>query len=573
VPRIRIGDLLLSKGLASEAEIQAALAIQKKTRERLGAVLVNSGVVSEFDLLTALSELLDTPIWDLVSEPPTDEVLALVPSEICAKYCLLPVKLNCDSLLVAMLDVDDLDAIDALAHVTKKHIKPVLVSEAQLSRSLLEFVGEPDLVGGFVDKALEIVADSHKSFDDVVVSVEDTAPVINLVNQIMAEAIGLNASDVHMEPRESRVDVRFRMDGLLHVVKSFPTKLLPMVVARIKIMAELDIVENRLPQDGRFTAKFNGKNIDVRVSVLPNSHGQRIVLRILDGSVSSRQLEDLGFSTENGNRFRDLINTPYGMVLVTGPTGSGKTTTLYASINQLRDSTKNIMTCEDPIEYNIDGINQSQIHEKIGLSFAAQLRAMLRQDPDVVLVGEIRDTETLETAIRASMTGHLVLSTLHCNDAIGALPRMFDMGAEPYLLSTSLLGVTAQRLIRRLCPGCREEIEPSEEVLAIFQQFGGNLEPRSFRRVGCSLCNQIGIKGRIGIHEVITMTPELSSAIASRAPVEELNRIVAKLGYTSLREDALRQVSSGETSIEEAKRLLAFGTTAQTSSQALQIAA
>lgn len=573
MPRVRIGDLLLSKGLATEAQIEAALETQKRTRERLGAVLVSSGVVSEFDLLSALAELLDTPIWDLVLDPPTDEVLALVPSEICAKHSLLPVKLNCDSLLVAMLDVDDIEAIDALAHVTKKHIKPVLVSEAQLSRSLLEFVGEPDLVGGFVDKALEIVADSQRNYDDTVLSVEDTAPVVNLVNQIMAEAIGMNASDVHMEPRESRVDVRFRMDGLLHVVKSFPTKLLPMVVARIKIMAELDIVENRMPQEGRFTAKFNGKNIDVRVSVLPNNHGQRIVLRILDGSVSSRQLEDLGFSTENGNRFRELINTPYGMVLVTGPTGSGKTTTLYASINQLKDSTKNIMTCEDPIEYNVDGINQSQINEKIGLSFAAQLRAMLRQDPDVVLVGEIRDSETLETAVRASMTGHLVLSTLHCNDAIGALPRMFDMGAEPYLLSTSLLGVTAQRLIRRLCPECREEIEPTEEVLSTFEQFAPGLQARSFRRVGCSFCNQIGIRGRIGVHEVITMTPELSSGVAARAPVEELTRIVTKLGYTSLREDALARVASGETSLEEAKRLLAFVVASPASARVPRLAA
>lgn len=572
--RIRIGDLLLSRGLATEEQISAALITQRDTKERLGSVLVRTGVVSEHNLLSALSELLDTPIWDLEDYPPSAELLSLIPAETCAKYSLLPVKLNWDSLLVAMLDVDDIEAVDLLAHLTKKHIKPVLVSEAQLMKTLLEVVGEPDLVGGFVDKALEIVGESRNvEFEEAVITEEGTAPVINLVNQIMAEAISMKASDVHLEPRESRVDVRFRMDGLLHVVKSFPPKLLSMVVARIKIMAELDMVENRMPQDGRFTAIFDGKRIDVRVSVLPNRHGQRIVMRILDGSVASRQLEELGFSDENSSRFRDLINTPYGMVLVTGPTGSGKTTTLYASVNQLRDSTKNIMTCEDPIEYDIDGVNQSQINERVGLTFASQLRAMLRQDPDVVLVGEIRDLETLQTAVRASMTGHLVLSTLHCNDAIGALPRLFDMGAEPYMLSTSLLGVTAQRLIRRLCPDCREETEPTDGVRAIFKEYAPGIRPRTYRRVGCSLCHQIGIKGRIGVHEVISVTPELSSAIANRAPVEVLNAIVARMGIQSLREDTLQKVALGETSIDEAKRLLAFPLSHAAEPQTLRLVA
>ncbi|MER3466948.1 MAG: type II secretion system protein GspE, partial [Armatimonadota bacterium] len=351
---------------------------------------------------------------------------------------------------------------------------------------------------------------------------EDTRPVVGLVNHLLTEAIRMGASDVHVEPRENRVDVRMRLDGEMQKWHEIPVELLPAVATRLRIMAELDIVDWRMPQDGRMSVNLDGRRVDVRVSVLPSLRGPRIVLRILDRALALMDLADVGMHPTKLAMFHSMISRPYGLLLVTGPTGSGKTTTLYAALRELKGTGKNIMTVEDPVEYELEGVSQSQVHEKIGLTFGAQLRAILRQDPDVVLVGEIRDGETAETAIRAALTGHLVLSTLHCTDAPGAIPRLLDMRVNPYLLSTSLIGVTAQRLIRTLCNECSEPAEGGRDLETLASVVGESLLGRLRKPVGCEVCFNTGYRGRAAVHEILPVSPAVASAIANGEPLPVL---------------------------------------------------
>jgi type IV pilus assembly protein PilB len=386
-------------------------------------------------------------------------------------------------------------------------------------------------------------------------------PVVGLVNQLISDAIRMKASDIHIEPRAGAAALRLRIDGELVRCGEIPAKLMPMVVTRIKVMAKLDIVEFRVPQDGRIRVNLDGRGIDLRVSVLPNHHGQRVVMRILDQATALKKLDQMGFHPNNLGIFRTLIQKPYGMILVTGPTGSGKTTTLYGALNELKRVGTNIMTCEDPVEYDLEGINQSQVNDKVGLTFAMQLRAILRQDPDIVLVGEIRDHETAQTAIRAAMTGHLVLSTLHCNDAPSAVPRLLDMGVDPFLLSTSLIGVMAQRLVRRLCPECRRQGVPTGQELTLMNHYLGEVGvPLVWRPGGCPKCANTGIVGRMAVHEVMPITTEVGKKIAACASMDELRDAAARFGYRTMQHDALDRVVNGTTSIEEAMRLIYFDT-------------
>jgi type II secretory ATPase GspE/PulE/Tfp pilus assembly ATPase PilB-like protein len=398
------------------------------------------------------------------------------------------------------------------------------------------------------------------SAESSVATEAEMRPVVGLINEILTEAIRMRASDIHLEPRKDRVEFRYRVDGQLQRMHEIPSKLQAALITRIKIMSQLDIVEYRVPQDGRMGYSVDGRMIDLRVSVLPNYYGQRIVMRILDRSQTLRQMVELGLSEHNMELFDDIIHKPYGLVLVTGPTGSGKTTTLYGVLNRLKDSTNNIMTCEDPVEYDIDGVNQSHVNEKVGLTFAAQLRAILRQDPDIVLVGEIRDKETAETAIRAALTGHLVLSTLHCNDAASAIPRLMDMGIEPFLLSTAVIGITGQRLARILCKHCKEQYSPSADDVRLFdQQLHGNL-PLIWRPVGCAKCNNTGYSGRMGIHEVLPVTSDVQRAIAGCETTDTLRTLGAEYGYLPMQHDVINRVLAGDTSLNEARRLVFFDT-------------
>lgn len=557
---LRLGMALIQSGQIEPHQLNDALSLAKETGEPLGQVLVNKGFITEAQLFKALALQKDAELWNLSEDPPTQEALQLVPAVTCARYRVVPIAIYESTLVLGMNDTDDFEAIDHVTRITGLHIKPVLVRDSEMREYLQSLNESNDAVASLVTQALDLVQDHHELYDhEASISENDTAPVVGLVNQVIADAIAAGASDVHLEPRCDRVEVRFRLDGLLHEMRQIPVRLLRTMVARLKIMSELDITESRRPQDGRFTAKLGTRSVDVRVSVLPNHYGPRVVLRLLDGSVASRALTSLGFSADNLKRYSDLMLKPYGMILVTGPTGSGKTTTLYATINNLRNPTTNIMTCEDPIEYDLDGINQSQVNDKIGLTFAAQLRAILRQDPDVVLIGEVRDKDACETAMRASMTGHLVLSTLHSNDALSALPRLYDIGAEPYLLSTSLTGVTAQRLARKLCSECKRQDKPSLDEVMLFDGFTlGNTPDFVYRPMGCEKCHGIGYKGRIGIHEVVPVVPDLAREIAAKVSVTQLAEVSMSHGFQPMQFDGLMKAAEGVTSVTEIARILTF---------------
>lgn len=531
---------------------------QRVSQEPLSEVVVRKGWVSEEQLLKVLAARAGVAPWNLKTDPPELSAIRLIPAEVCVEHQMLPVVIRGDLLLLAMRDPQDVFAIETAKSLTGMRVEPMLASESRL-RKALDRLGEGERdersLDSLVAKAMLEVRERRGVEDSVALSEIDTRPVVGLVNQILSDAIRMRASDIHLEPRANSVEVRYRLDGQLSKVQEFPNDLMPMVVARVKIMAELDIVEHRLPQDGRISAKLDHREVDMRVSVLPNHHGPRVVLRLLDRSAALRPLTSLGFTDHHYAMFKRLIVKPYGMILVTGPTGSGKTTTLYAALNDVQSETTNIMTCEDPIEYDLHGINQSQVNEKVGLTFATQLRAILRQDPDVVLVGEIRDQETAEIAVRASMTGHLVLSTLHTNDAPSAIPRLVDIGVKPYLLGTSLIGVMAQRLVRRLCTHCKREDEANREEEMLISATSGLAGPfRIWRPVGCKSCYGTGYRGREAIHEVMPVTGPMPGMISSGAPIEALVQEASRHGYSPMRNDAIQRVLAGVTSFEEAAR-------------------
>jgi type IV pilus assembly protein PilB len=554
----RLGDVLIDQGLVTPQQIVDAVERQSKTGRPLGEIVRQMGAATEQQIAEAVAEQQDVLTWDLTAKPATPEALDLLSPEFCIRHQVLPVHTDGLVLVLAMLNAGKLDVIDQARKLTKLWVQAVHVADKQLAAAIEAAYGaHPDeAVNAFVTQALGEYNESRGAEADKVTE-EETRPVIGLVNQIIADAIRLRASDVHLEPREKSFELRYRVDGRLIKIREIPLALMRVVTARIKIMADLDVADNRLPQDGRIAVQLGSRKIDLRVSILPIQYGSRTVFRILDRTVALRQLDELGFNPHNVRLFRDLIEKPYGIVLVTGPTGSGKTTTLYAALNELREEATNIITCEDPIEYQIPGISQSQVHEKIGLTFAAQLRSILRQDPDIVLVGEMRDQETAEIAIRAAMTGHLVLSTLHCNDAPGAIPRLADMGVLPYLVATSLIGVVAQRLLRVLCPECKQLAEPSERDLLFMNTFGRTTD-QVWQAVGCEACNRTGFRGRMAVHEVLPITEEMGRDIATGASVDVLRQKGLKVGYRPMQFDAWDRIEQGLTTLDECRRLIFF---------------
>lgn len=556
----KIEQFLLVQRLITPNQLAQALETQRRTFEPLTEVLVRMGAISEEALVRALAARAGVAPWNLLSDAPEPGIVSLLPISVCREYQMLPVQARGDLLLLAMRNPHDLLAIECARQESGMRIEPVLADENRLRKAIDHYAHGStdgrtvvDLVARAMLEVRERTADAPDSVDSL--TEVDTRPVVGLVNQILTDAIRMKASDVHVEPRAQGVEVRYRLDGQLRRVQEFPSELLPMVVARVKIMAELDIVEFRMPQDGRISARLDGRDIDMRVSVLPNHYGPRVVLRLLDRTAALRPLEQLGFSEQNLGLFQQLIAKPYGMILVTGPTGSGKTTSLYAGLQAIHREGINIMTCEDPIEYDVPGVNQSQVNEKVGLTFATQLRAILRQDPDVVLVGEIRDQETAEVAIRASLTGHLVLSTLHTNDAPSAVPRLVDIGVKPYLIGTSLIGVMAQRLVRCLCPDCKREEEASPKEAAIMHALSNHTGPfRVWRPVGCDACFGTGYRGRAAVSELLPVTSSMQRMIATGAPSESLREEGLQHGFVPMQVDAIQRVLSGQTSFEEASR-------------------
>ncbi len=562
----KIGELLQELGLVSEADLNEALKTQKDTKRPLGKTLVEMGIISDRLLLKVLAAQKDVIPWyfDDALEP---DLLSLLEPEFCLRCQVLPVRQLGTTLTLVMRNPSDVDTIDFVQHTTGLRVEPALGEEETLAKKIEEgYSRDARSHRAHVDA---LVQEAFKSSDIKVSHIEDsksasaieeeTRPVTAIVQKLIAEAIKMRASDIHMEPTLHDLQVRYRIDGRLHKVNSVPREIQPMIAARVKIMAELDPVEWRIPQDGRISFEHDRRVVDLRVSVLPSFYGSRIVMRLLDRSAGVKSLDDIGFSSNNLSIFKTLIMRPYGLFLVTGPTGSGKTTSLYAALNEVKDDETNIITCEDPVEYNLDGISQSQVNTKIGLTFAAQLRSILRQDPDVVLVGEIRDHETAETAIRASMTGHLVFSTLHCNDAPSAIPRLLDMNIDPFLLSTSLIGVMGQRLIRRICPDCGTAYKPTQDETIILERtFGLVGVDKLYKGTGCVKCAHTGFKGRFAVHEIMPVTQEISSYIADRASTEKLGEISRFYGYRTMQEDTLERVLAGQTTLKEAQRLLAF---------------
>lgn len=562
----RIGDVLLELGFITSDQRQEAIERQRETGEPLGQVLADLGYIEEKIMLMVLAAQKDVVPCHLEGREFPQEILSLLEPDFCRRNQCLPVELTHGKLLVAMRNPLDIELIDAMETRTGYKIEPALSSLRRLEAAIdaayaRDRRADHAKVDELVQDALGLVthrpgeAAHTQNLENLE---EETRPVIGIVNKILADGIRMKASDIHIEPTANSLMVRYRIDGRLLKSNEIPAKLIPMVTARIKIMAELDPLEWRIPQDGRMSVDINGKEIDIRLSILPSLFGSRVVMRILDRNVGLKRLEELGFSENNLRIFRTLIRRPYGLFLVTGPTGSGKTTSLYAALNEVKDDESNIITCEDPVEYNIDGISQSQVNPKIGLTFAAQLRSILRQDPDVILVGEIRDQETAETAIRAAMTGHMVFSTLHCNDAPGAIPRLLDMGVDPFLLSTSLIGVMGQRLLRVLCQECRSASAPNPNEVRMLQGFGDRQVDTIWHATGCPSCHEAGYRGRMAVHEIMPVTHEVSAMIANRTAIESITDIARLYGYRTMQQDAFDRVVSGRTTLKEAQRLIAF---------------
>jgi len=555
----RLGELLVRENLVSLQQLQKAQEEQRKTGGRIGSLLVKQGAIAENDLTSFLSKQYGVPAISLKDFEIDDEVIKLVPKQTAEKHQVVPVNRAGSSLIIAMSDPSNIFAIDDIKFSTGYNVEVVVASEQAIREAIEKYYSEKgpsydELMQGFDDTDVSLIEEAE---DGDVVDLEKSAaeaPVVKLVNLVLLDAIKKGASDIHVEPYEKDFRVRFRIDGVLYEVMKPPMKLRAAIISRLKIMASLDISERRLPQDGRIKLRLGkGKEMDFRVSVCPTLFGEKVVLRLLDKSNLQLDMTKLGFEEQQLKDFMDAIERPYGMVLVTGPTGSGKTTTLYSALSRLNEVAWNISTAEDPVEFNFFGINQVQMHEDIGLNFAAALRSFLRQDPDIIMVGEIRDFETAEIGVKAALTGHLVLSTLHTNDAPGTISRLLNMGIEPFLVTASLNAVVAQRLCRRLCPDCKKPAEVDEQALldaGIPPEEIGTFQ--ALDKVGCKNCNDRGFKGRVAVYEVMPLWDGLKELIINGASTAELKQEAIRLGFKTLRMSALNKVKLGVTTLAEA---------------------
>ena len=556
--RQRLGDLLLDEGLVTQEQLVTALREQKRTGQRLGRLLVDNRVITEGQLLRTLARHFGLDSVDLDEQRPDFTASRLVREAFARRHLALAIGWENGRLLVAMANPADVFALDDIRSMTGQEVKPVLAEPAQLVRAIDEVWSSraEEIMRLASDTAEAEAPDS--SLANLREAAED-APVVQFVNELISRAVHERASDVHLESGEQELRVRFRIDGVLQDVMSVPRSIRASVVSRIKIMGELDIAERRIPQDGRLTLTLSGGRVDLRLVTLPTAQGESVVIRILDRSSGLLEIDELGFLPETLARYRSSYRRPWGAVLVTGPTGSGKSTTLYAALSELNDPRRNIVTVEDPIEYHLVGIKQVQVNRKAGLTFASALRSILRADPDVVLVGEIRDRETATIAVEAALTGHMVLSTLHTNDAASTPARLLDMGVEPFLVTSALTCVLAQRLVRRLCDRCKEPHQPEPDQLA---SAGWNERmsrqvrtPQFHRAVGCAACSRSGYRGRFAIHEAMPVSEQLAHLVLARTPSEQVRALAVEQGMIPLREDGLRKVAMGQTTIEELLRV------------------
>ena len=557
---MRLGDLLKAAGLIDDAQLQKALEIQKQSKQRLGTVLIDSGIITEQDFIDAMSQQLGIKYVDLTKEHIPTDMARILPKNIAKKHSVVPLRLNKDELILAMVDPMNFVAIDEVRTATRKRVSPRIAQAAAVDKAIATLYGNEGAARAIEEMRNEgggastsvTVAEAQEIVDESI-----TAPTVRLVNSIIERAVTERASDIHMEPRDREMVVRMRIDGVLRQILTVPKDLMGSVISRIKVMSNLDLTERRAPQDGRANVRVKGVEIDLRVSTLPTIYGEKITIRLLNKSAQLLKADSLGLFGENLKKFNRLMENSDGMVLIVGPTGSGKSSTMYTMINTLNVEEVNLVTLEDPVEYNIDGVNQVQINDKVGMTFANGLRSILRQDPDIIAVGEIRDGETAEIALRAAITGHYVLSTIHTNSAISMLDRLLDIGCEPYLIAEAVKGVISQRLVRRICPDCKQEYIADEEELERMGLPRDSKDVKIYKGKGCPNCYHTGYRGRIAVFEIILFSKQSKRLIADNVPRAELMDCIRKEGnYRSLEENARELVQVGITTVSEMTRIL-----------------
>ncbi|MDM7853416.1 GspE/PulE family protein [Cellulomonas alba] len=555
----QLGEILLDEGLVTEAQLLAALDEQMAGGASLGRTLVELGILTEAQLVRALAAQVGMAFVDLDEYPVDRTAVTLVPGALCRRYSVLPIGFDGPNLLLATADPGNVMAVDDVRTMSRRQVVAVIATHENLLRAIDRFCRADDEMEDLSQAFEEVEAEPSQDLSKLNEIGDDDAPIVRFVNLIVTQAITDRASDIHIEPAEHDLLVRYRIDGVLKETQRAPKNIQGGVISRVKIMSDIDIAEKRKPQDGRMSINHNGRKIDLRVATLPTVWGEKIVMRILDNSTASLDLRDLSFLDHNYERYRESYQKPYGMILVTGPTGSGKSTTLYATLNAVSRPEINVITVEDPVEYRLPGINQVQVNPKAGLTFAAALRSILRSDPDVVLLGEIRDHETAQIAVEAALTGHLVLSTLHTNDAPSAVTRLTEMGIEPFLVGSALDCVVAQRLARRLCSKCKQPYQPTpEEMLAArFPWMPGEPLPELFRPGGCVACSRTGYRGRLALHEVMTVTEEIERHAVAHSSSADIGTTAVKQGMITLRDDGWHKVALGQTTIEEILRVVA----------------
>jgi type IV pilus assembly protein PilB len=545
---MKLGDLLIQAGLISKEQLEVILQKQISTNKKLGELIVEDGLASDEEIIQLLGYQLSIPSLDLNKHYIDPEIPKLLSENLARRYVVLPVGIQRDSISVAMADPLNIIAIDDISIATGFSVLPIIAKPKDILTAIDLYYGKQRAEKVIAEFKNEFFTNTLDEIDPEELNNINSAPVVKLVNSIISQAVKMRASDIHIEPFENILRVRYRIDGELQEIVS-PTKAAhSALITRIKIMGKMDIAEKRIPQDGRIETDIDGREIDMRISSLPTVYGEKIVIRLLDRSNFLTNKSSLGMTEKNMESYDKIIMSPNGIILVTGPTGSGKSTTLYATLKELNKDNINIITVEDPVEYKLNGINQVQINPKAGLTFANGLRSILRQDPDIIMIGEIRDGETAEIAVRAAITGHLVLSTVHTNDAPSTLTRLIDMGVEPYLVSSSLVGVISQRLVRRICNNCREPYELDDRESEFFHR---NTSETVYHGKGCELCNNTGYKGRIAVHEVMPITKEIRAMINNRNSVDDIRDLAYKTGTDSLKDNCRRLVLEGITTVEE----------------------
>ncbi len=550
--KIKLGDILVSEGSVNESQLSKALAAQKGSGKRLGEVLVDSGILSEEEIAHALARQMGLDFIDLKDVHIPTKILKLVPVNTLRKNRVFPFefdKNNANTLRVAMVDPLDMNAMDDIGLITNFQVEPVVTTTRSLMLAIDQFYGEKDssdVLAAFTKEREQQQKDLENTKEDDI----NSSPIVMLVKEMIEKAVRQRASDIHVEPMERQVRVRYRIDGTLYEKASYSPSVLAAVSARIKVIGGMDIAEKRKPQDGRITQVVDRQEYDIRVSILPTVYGEKIVMRLTSKNALTREKSQLGFRPDELALFDHILANPHGILLVTGPTGSGKSTTLYTALSELNQEDINIITVEDPVEANINGINQVHVNPKAELTFASALRSILRQDPDIIMIGEIRDTETASIAVQASITGHLVVSTLHTNSAAGTITRLADMGIEPYLIADSVVGIIAQRLVRRLCPKCKRARMATPEERELLQ-FRPGEDTTVYEPVGCPACESMGYKGRIGVYEIMEMSPELKHIISKDGTAEEIKDVAMRNGMSTLRMSATHLVKQGITSVPE----------------------